>query len=643
MLQIAHPAEPCKNADGSTSSRPIRTTVFDVTARSKLSSTGIHQLAGLALLVLACLALPGHAQEVEIPPQDTIPSRPQEPIPDRPPDAPENPEELLPTPPPSIEEPAVPPEVLETNFFVTEIGFDNNMLFDDETLLQVVNAALTPASQEIAEVASSNWMPANLSVSQLLQLAQAVSDLYARAGYTASGALVRIPPDTRSNGRGPIVFDVQEGAVESIEVIGTQGLRAGYVRSRLGISEGKPLNVDLLQEKLQLLQLDPLIRQIRAEVNAGANPGTSLVTVSIEEARSFDMSLGFNNSRTPSVGTKQRQIFLTEANLLGIGDELSVGYSNTRGSDSLSASYRLPLGSDGASLSFSYNPGWNDIIESEFFDINQDGRGPDIESRSESYEVSLRYPAIRSVQNQTFQELGFSLAGSLRDSRSFLLDEPFPLSPGASEKGEVRVVALRFGQDYTLRDASQVFAVRSRFSFGLDALNSTINEPIPDVEEIPDSRFFSWLGQLQWVRVLAPDTLFLMRGNLQFANQVLLSAEQFGIGGFGNVRGYRQDRLLTDNGVFASAEVRVPILRIPEWVTTVQAIPFAEFGRGWNSGSANDPDPNTLASVGIGLQWQTGNDLTARIDYGIPLIDAGSTGNTLQENGLYFSLVYTPF
>jgi hemolysin activation/secretion protein len=587
-----------------------------------------------ALLTTASLAQTPTPREPRINPRDIVPLPPSPPQPERPPELPENPEDLLPAPP-TPADPTVPPEVLEVTFFVTAIEFQGNTIFDTATLAQLVRDALQDPSP--------TWTPQRLTVSELLQLAQVISQQYADAGYTASGALVRIPPETQSSGIGSILFDIQEGEVESIAITGTQRLREGYVRSRLGIIEGQPLNVTDFQERLQLLQINPLIDGIRAEVNQGATPASSLVTVSVEEARSFSASLGLNNSRPPSVGTFQQQVFLTQANLLGLGDGLSIGYSRTEGSDSLSAFYELPLGSNGTTLSLSYSPGWNDIVDPNFFDINRDGQGPDIQSESDTYEVQLRYPAIRSVKNQTYQELGFSFIGSLRDSRSFLLGEPFPLSAGAAVDGRTRVVALRLGQDYTLRDGVQVLAVRSRFNFGLEALGSTINQPVPGVGLLPDSDFFSWTGQIQWVRVLAPETLLVMRSNLELADQWLPSSEQFGIGGSGSVRGYRQDQLLTDNGIFASAEVRIPVLRIPEWQSTVQVAPFVDFGSGWNSGAERNPNPNTLASVGAGLQWLTSDNFTARLDIGIPLIEAGSGGNSWQENGIQFSVLYTPF
>jgi hemolysin activation/secretion protein len=111
------------------------------------------------------------------------------------------------------------------------------------------------------------------------------------------------------------------------------------------------------------------------------------------------------------------------------------------------------------------------------------------------------------------------------------------------------------------------------------------------------------------------------------------------IADFASVRGYRQDFLLADNGVFASAEVQVPILRAGG---TLQMISFADFGFGWNTGTEN-PESNLLASVGLGLQWRGGENFSARLDWGIPLIDVDSDGRTWQENGVLFSVQYNAF
>jgi len=61
-------------------------------------------------------------------------------------------------------------------------------------------------------------------------------------------------------------------------------------------------------------------------------------------------------------------------------------------------------------------------------------------------------------------------------------------------------------------------------------------------------------------------------------------------------------------------------------------------GKGWN---VNGENP--LVSTGLGLLWKQGDDLSARLDWGIPLISVDGEKRSLQENGLYFSLRYSPF
>lgn len=595
--------------------------------RLLLLSLGLYGLS-------VCCSLPSWAQFEPLPGRGIDPLEPERPVPDTPPELPENPEDLLPTP---AVEPGqtLPPNTEEITLSVTAVEFEGNTLFDTATLEATV--------AEIVENPGPPWRPQTLTLNQLVSLAEAVARLYREAGYSTAGALVQVPEATQASGSGLIRIAVTEGSVTAVNIAGTERLNSGYVRSRLGVTDDQPLNVLQLQERLQLLQLDPLIQQIQASLNAGAESGSSILDVTVEETESASISLGLNNNRPASVGTGQRQVFFSDANFLGIGDAINVGISNTDGSTSWSFSYSVPLGPSDSTISFSFSPGINDIIDETFFDLNRDDIGPDIQSRSQSYDLTFRQPLVRSVQGETFQELAVGVTGSLRNSQSFLLGESFPLSTGASSDGIVRIAALRFSQEYTRRDGRQVLALRSQFNVGLDALGSTINESVAGVEAIPDSRFLSWLGQVQWVRVLDTDSLLILKANAQFADRGLLSAEQFGIGGGSSVRGYRQDRLLTDNGVFASAEARFPVLRVPELQSTLLIAPFVDFGTGWNDNPADNPDPRTLLSVGFGLQLQQADNLTARLDWGIPLINGSADGSNWQENGLYFSVVYTPF
>ncbi|WGV24220.1 ShlB/FhaC/HecB family hemolysin secretion/activation protein [Halotia branconii] len=491
----------------------------------------------------------------------------------------------------------------------------------------------TVFSQEQLAKVTEKFTGEEITFAQLLQAADAITKLYLDAGYITSGAY--IPANQTFNKEGSVVtIKVVEGSLESIKVSGTKRLNPSYVRSRLAIATGKPLNQKKLLEALQLLQLDPLLKNISAELATGTSPGTSILEVKVTEAKTRSAQIKLDNNRAPSIGSFQRQIQLNEANLLGLGDGLSVAYANTDGSNSWNVSYTLPINPRNGTVRIDYNNSSTKVIE-EPFDILE------IEGSSEEYSITYRQPLILTPTT----EFALGITASRRESDIGFLEAiagvrlPYP-SPGADEDGKTKVSAVRVFQDWTQRSDKQVIAARSQFSLGINAFDATVNN------NAPDSEFISWRGQAQWVRLLAPETLLLVRGDIQIADRALLPSEQIGIGGQSTVRGYRQDFLLADNGFLASAELRYPVLRVPQINGLLSLTPFVDFGTAWNNSQAGRTPLNndTIASTGLGLLWQQSDRFTARLDWGIPLISVDSSKNSWQENGLYFSILYTqPF
>ena len=580
----------------------------------------------LSLLALTSVLLninttPVKAQTTPNPPSSDIQRGPTPPTPTPTPTPEKLPpiENLFPSPatpslPDNVE--ALPTQV-EGTIKVDNFQVEGNTVFNQEELAKV----------------TEKFTGEEITFAELLQVADEITKLYLDAGYVTSGAY--IPANQTFKKEGSVVtIKVVEGGLESIRVSGTKRLNSSYVRSRLAIATGEPLNQNKLLEALQLLQLNPLINNISADLATGTDPGTSVLEVKVTEAKTRTAQIQLDNNRAPSVGSFQRQIQLNEANLLGLGDGLNIGYSNTDGSDIWNASYTLPVNPRNGTIQFNYSNSSTEVIE-EPFDILE------IKGDSQEYGITYRQPVIQTPT----KELAFGIAASRRESDIGFLEAiagerlPYP-SPGADEDGETKVTAVRLFQDWTQRSNRQVIAARSQFSVGVNAFDATVND------DAPDSQFLSWRGQAQWVRLLAPETLLLVRGDIQLADRALLPSEQIGIGGQSTVRGYRQDSLLADNGFLASAEIRYPILRVPQINGLLSVTPFIDFGTAWNSSQAGRTPlgNNTIASTGLGLLWQQNNRLTARFDWGIPLVSVDSDKNSLQENGLYFSIVYTqPF
>ena len=531
--------------------------------------------------------------------------------------------EPAPLPPPEnyLQPPKIPqdpsdsiPEGLRqqipSSFQVENIQFQGNTVFNNEIL-----RALLEARASEGEIAFTD----------LLQLRVAIDRHYADAGYATSGVQSFQFPKSDS-----VIIHISEGRLESIQVTGNQRLDENYIQSRLRRFTTVPLNIEHLLDGLRLLQTDPLIAQIESRLIPSPNPGENILTVKVEEEDSLSGQITLNNERSPSIGSFQRRAQITEANLLGLGDQLSVGYSNTSGSNGIDVSYTLPINPHDGTFQFLYGQTWSKIVESPFDTL-------DIESTSRYFDLSLRQPLVSTPS----EEFALGLTVSHRESNSRFLEAlfgvsiPFP-SPGADAEGDTRVSAVRFSQEWSKRSQVEAFALRSQLSLGVDLFDATLNEG-----DIPDSQFLSWRGQAQWRRRLSKDSFLLARGDVQMADRPLLPFEQFGLGGNSTVRGYRQDLLLADNGVFGSVEAWIPVLRIPEVNGVLQVTPFVDGGVVWNNSNQNLAS-NELFSVGLGLRWQQ-DDLTARLNWGIPLISVDSAGDSLQENGVYLSVNWFPF
>ncbi|TAE54735.1 MAG: ShlB/FhaC/HecB family hemolysin secretion/activation protein [Nostocales cyanobacterium] len=587
--------------------------------KQKIKQTTVYILLVLMHLLLSSLKFPIHAQIISQISQNTTPTPDQiRETEIKPPDF-NNREPLPETPLPPLEELLPSPETIPQTPQPSLGDIPGKITVNR---FEVIGSTVFSQAEFTEKL--QNLINKPISFGELLQAREIINQLYIQRGYITSGAF--IPPQELKDGI--VKIQVVEGQIAEINISGLQRLKPSYIRSRLELATKQPLDQNRLIQALQMLQIDPLIANLSAELAAGSRPGVNILEVQVKEADAFSGQISIDNQRSPSVGTVRRQLEINHHNLLGYGDRFRVGYVNTDGSNSLdNLSYTFPINAKNGTLGFNYSQTKTNIIEEPFNVL-------DIQSASRNYQITYRQP----LHQTPTQEFIIGVIGSRQESETSLLDDPFPLSVGANDQGEVRISALRFFQEYTKRDTKQVFAMRSQFNLGINAFNATNNATEPD------GQFISWRGQTQYLRLLTPDLTLLLRSDIQISDRPLLALEQFSAGGQQSVRGYRQDSLLADNGLFASAEIRTPILKVPQWQTKLELSPFFDIGTVWNDSSSDIKiDQQTLSSLGLGLSLSVAQNFNARFDWGIPLVKVDKTGNSLQENGLYFSIEYRPF
>jgi hemolysin activation/secretion protein len=525
--------------------------------------------------------------------------------------------ELAPEQPFGFELPPVPRPPLEherrpstgARVFVREFRLTGNSVFSDQELAAVLEPYAGRA----------------LATEELLDARDAVTRLYIERGYVSSGAVI---PDQEVVG-GVIEIRIVEGTLGEITVNGLKTLQPSFVEERIRLGGGPPLNVNQLRERIQLLLNDPAIDRVNARLGPGRQLGEAYLEVDVEEAPPYRTDLIISNDRPPSIGAEGAEMIVTFGNLLGRSDPLRVGLEKSSGLTDVEANYSVPVTADDLRLFAAGEVANSEVVEEPFNDI-------DVESDFASIEVGTSSPLWRRVD----EELVVGASLEYEQSTTFLLGRRFSFSPGVQD-GRSKVTALRLAQQWQRRGIDQVIAIRSTKSIGLPILDATENPG-----NLPDGRFFAWLGQGQYVRRLnEADWQLALRGDLQLTPDPLLPIEQIEIGGLETVRGYRTNQLVTDNGWVVSAEVRIPLgrLRLPYLSPgvddgLVQIVPFVDAGGGWNN-NFPDPDSNVLYSIGTGLRWQLNERVSASLDYGYPFVNVDDPDDKdIQDYGLFFEI-----
>ncbi|MCS6294936.1 MAG: ShlB/FhaC/HecB family hemolysin secretion/activation protein [Nitrospira sp.] len=479
---------------------------------------------------------------------------------------------------------------------------------------------------ELAEV-TAPYRNRDLTTEDLEKVRLALTLLYVNKGYLTSGAVI---PDQDVT-FGTIVIQIVEGTLARIDVEGNEWFRSSYLRDRVARGLSTPLSIHPLQERIQLLQQDPRIERVNAELKPGDIRGESVLNVRVKDANPFRAWLEFNNYQTPTVGAERGLATVAHQNVTGHGDQFMFTYGRSRGVNPIiDTSYSLPLNSYETTFTAYYRRNAFLVVENPFrtLDLNVD---------SQVIGIALRQPVYRTVTD----EFAVTLTGEhlyLKTTSAF--DAPGLPSlfiPGSSTTGVATVSALRFSQEYTHRSPSLVFAALSRVSVGLDVLGATINSG-----PLPDGQFVSWLGQAQIVKRLDDwwGVQLLGRVAAQVASDRLFPLEQMPLGGRFSVRGYRENTLVRDDAVLASFESRFPLLRFPSGEDRVQFAPFVDFGHAWNA-KGDTPDLRTLASVGAGLRWMILPQERARFEvyWGQQLNHVRGGEGNMQDHGIHLQLV----
>lgn len=166
------------------------------------------------------------------------------------------------------------------------------------------------------------------------------------------------------------------GALKDIPIQGTRCFRDGYLRDRMMLDAGPPLNMEAMSRRLQLMLQDPRLERLNAELKPSVRSGEAIMEVKVQEASPFKTTLEFDNYQTPVVGAERGLATIAHQNLTGHGDQASCTYGRSKGVDPLIDTWHsLPLTKYDTTFPAGYRRNDFTVVENPF-------QGLDIQSQA---------------------------------------------------------------------------------------------------------------------------------------------------------------------------------------------------------------------------------------------------------------------
>ncbi|MDZ7750208.1 MAG: ShlB/FhaC/HecB family hemolysin secretion/activation protein [Gammaproteobacteria bacterium] len=352
-------------------------------------------------------------------------------------------------------------------------------------------------------------------------------------------------------------------------------------------------------------------------------PGFIDARIETRDVRPWQIFASLSNTGSEETGHNRLAVGYQHSNLFDRDHALTLSYTTSPGHagevKQRGVHYRIPIYEQHLALSLFYTDSEVDQGRiGQFFDVSGSGRfkGADLEYTLNP-QSNYRHKVRAQIQDKLFEDDSLlTFQGVPLTIGSDVRTRPVSLSyigrwDGAPWNGGFDVGYHRNLQSGNHNDDRDYQAVTNGFGHSSwDALRVTA-----DIE-----------------RQLPSDWLFRGRLAAQYANETLVSGEQFGLGGATNVRGFEEREISGDNGVRVNLEAWAP-----ELSSNLEGLLFLDHG--WLERErtvAGVKGTESVSSAGVGLRWHWKTRLTLAVDAAKVLNGAQETDR--YDGRLHFNL-----
>ncbi|MDP3791142.1 MAG: ShlB/FhaC/HecB family hemolysin secretion/activation protein [Candidatus Omnitrophota bacterium] len=438
------------------------------------------------------------------------------------------------------------------------------------------------------------------TLTDLNNLAREIAAEYLKKGIIAA---VFLPPqEVKDN---TITMQVVESRMGELEIQKSPHFRKKMLRYYWSVKEGEILRYDRISKSLQMMNKNP-DREVRASLHAGAKPGTTNVILTSKTRFPIHGQYTFDREGIMTTGRERNGFGIRNNNMLGYDDTLITGLSYGKNFIGEYIYHSIPISGNGASLLYGYS--YSKSTPKKDFDVYS------LKSEANNTTVSIRQDIYKKDEYLGEVSIGF-------DAK----DKVTWYSSGTGTLNRDRIRPINLAGNFVIRGTNSVTYISPEIDQGLNVFGaSKKNNPLASrAGATPTYTKFLFTAQN---RTSLPFKLQQsLRFRTQLASEKLFSQEQYGIGGIDTVRGYPPSDYLADKMILVNAEMISPLFFLPKgWklpyaekplVDQLTGLIFLDYGYGEHKG---DPKPRRLSSVGAGLRMNFYNQVSLRLEWGIP-------------------------
>jgi hemolysin activation/secretion protein len=431
----------------------------------------------------------------------------------------------------------------------------------------------------------------------LQTLQQATAALEAALGAAGFGLhRVALPPQEVGQA---VRLSLVRFAVGRVDIEGRQIYDEGNVRRTLPeLREGASPNFRRLAVQAAIANENPN-KQVQVGLRESGEPDQIDATITVREQRPWTLGLSASNAGSSSTGHDRVTLTAGHTNLFNRDHQFvgatTTSLEQTRDVRQFGVAYRVPLYALGGVVGASYTH--SDVV-GNFGAFTSTGAG---------HTAGVNYTVYLPPQGGRRSYLSVGLDDKVFDAAKI----NGIVAPGALDRRS-RPVTLGYTARTETDSAAWGYNAEIAANTGAGAHNDLRSWQSED-PRIASVHWKALRGAASYAAPFAQAWLWSARTQFQFSPDVLISGEQFGLGGPGSVRGTELERPISaDKGIAATLEVTTP-----ELASGLRLLGFVDAGylRNNHPDGLTKPASDRLASAGVGLRY-AGGPWVASLDYG---------------------------